>query len=100
MKFLDAPELENRYIKKTCVAKGLNQSIFISTSRISWNSSSLKPTLDDLNLVVQCGEKIAVCGEVGSGKSTLIAAILGEVPDIHGRVSLQFTYFLLWLEIY
>ncbi|KAF7150772.1 hypothetical protein RHSIM_Rhsim02G0239800 [Rhododendron simsii] len=86
MKFLDAPELESRNIKKTCVAKGLNQSIFISTTRISWDSCSLKPTLDDLNLVVQCGEKIAVCGEVGSGKSTLIAAILGEVPDIHGRV--------------
>ncbi|KAE9451986.1 hypothetical protein C3L33_16103, partial [Rhododendron williamsianum] len=87
MKFLDAPELESRDIKKTSVAKGLNQSIFISTTRISWDSSSLKPTLNDVNLVVQCGEKIAVCGEVGSGKSTLIAAILGEVPDIHGRVS-------------
>ncbi|KAI8569712.1 hypothetical protein RHMOL_Rhmol02G0298900 [Rhododendron molle] len=86
MKFLDAPELESRDIKKTCVAKGLNQSIFISTTRISWDSSSIKPTLDDLNLVVQCGEKIAVCGEVGSGKSTLIATILGEVPDIHGGV--------------
>ncbi|KAH7839793.1 hypothetical protein Vadar_008968 [Vaccinium darrowii] len=57
-----------------------------STTRISWDSSSSKPTLDDINLVVQCGEKIAVCGEVGSGKSTLIAAILGEVPDINGKV--------------
>ncbi|KAH7839693.1 hypothetical protein Vadar_007400 [Vaccinium darrowii] len=85
MKFLDAPELQNRYIKKTCDAKGLKQSIFISTTRISWDSSSSKPTLDDINLMVQCGEKIAVCGEVGSGKSTLIATILGEVPDINGK---------------
>ncbi|KAG5564727.1 hypothetical protein RHGRI_000804 [Rhododendron griersonianum] len=78
MKFLNAPELQNRYAEKTRNAEGLNQAIFVSTTRISWDSSSLKPTLNDINLVVHCGEKIAVCGEVGSGKSTLIAAILGE----------------------
>ncbi|KAE9462816.1 hypothetical protein C3L33_05277, partial [Rhododendron williamsianum] len=77
---------KNRYAKKTRDAEGLNQVISISTTRISWDSSSLKPTLNDINLVVRCGEKIAVCGEVGSGKSTLIAAILGEVPDINGIV--------------
>ncbi|KAI8571085.1 hypothetical protein RHMOL_Rhmol01G0089200 [Rhododendron molle] len=84
MKFLNAPELQNRYAKKTRDAEGLNQSISISTVRISWDSISLKPTLNDINLVVHYGEKIALCGEVGSGKSTLIAAILGEVPDING----------------
>ncbi|KAI8571084.1 hypothetical protein RHMOL_Rhmol01G0089200 [Rhododendron molle] len=86
MKFLNAPELQNRYAKKTRDAEGLNQSISISTVRISWDSISLKPTLNDINLVVHYGEKIALCGEVGSGKSTLIAAILGEVPDINGIV--------------
>ncbi|KAI8571119.1 hypothetical protein RHMOL_Rhmol01G0093000 [Rhododendron molle] len=68
MKFLNAPELQNRYAEKTRDAKGLDQAIFISTTRISWDSSSLKPTLNNINLVVHCGEKIAVCGEVGSGK--------------------------------
>ncbi|KAI8571310.1 hypothetical protein RHMOL_Rhmol01G0109700 [Rhododendron molle] len=86
MKFLNAPELQNRYTKKKRDVEGLNQAIFISTTSISWDSSSLKPTLNDINLVVHCGVKIAVCGEVGSGKSTLIAAILGEVPDINGIV--------------
>ncbi|KAF7144677.1 hypothetical protein RHSIM_Rhsim04G0017300 [Rhododendron simsii] len=78
IKFLNAPELQNRYAKQMRDAEGLNQDIAISTTRISWDSSSLKPTLNDINLVVHCGEKIAVSGEVGSGKSTLIAAILGE----------------------
>ncbi|KAF7152758.1 hypothetical protein RHSIM_Rhsim01G0095600 [Rhododendron simsii] len=77
---------KNRYAKKTRDAEGLNQAISISTTRISWDSSSLKPTLNDINLEVHGVEKIAVCGEVGSGKSTLIAAILGEVPDINGIV--------------
>ena len=71
----------------------LEQSILINSTRISWDASSLKPTLADINLVVQFGEKIAVCGEVGSGKSTLIATILGEVPNINNIVSLRFTKF-------
>ncbi|KAF7151542.1 hypothetical protein RHSIM_Rhsim02G0240000 [Rhododendron simsii] len=91
MKFLDEPELQNRYITKRCDTNGLDQSILIRTTRISWDSSALKPTLNDVNLVVQCGEKIAICGEVGSGKSTLIATILGEVPDINGIVQVHGT---------
>ncbi|CAL5344078.1 unnamed protein product [Camellia sinensis] len=46
--------------------------------------SPLKPTLRNINLEVRDGEKVAICGEVSSGKSTLLAAILGEVPNIQG----------------
>ncbi|KAI8571130.1 hypothetical protein RHMOL_Rhmol01G0094500 [Rhododendron molle] len=49
MKFLNAPELQNRYVEKMRDAEGLNQAIFIWTTRISWDSSSLKPTLNDIN---------------------------------------------------
>ncbi|KAI8569720.1 hypothetical protein RHMOL_Rhmol02G0299200 [Rhododendron molle] len=89
MKFLDEPELQNRNITKRCDTNGLDLSILIRTTRISWDSSALKPTLNDVNLEVQCGEKIAICGEVGSGKSTLIATVLGEVPDINGIVQVH-----------
>ncbi|KAG5563382.1 hypothetical protein RHGRI_005961 [Rhododendron griersonianum] len=89
MKFLDEPELQNRNITERCDTNGLDQSILIRTTRISWDSTALKPTLNDVNLVVQCGEKIAICGEVGSGKSTLIATVLGEVPDINGIVQVH-----------
>ncbi|KAL7167659.1 hypothetical protein ACSBR2_038173 [Camellia fascicularis] len=87
VKFLEAPELQNRHIKQKCdTNEELKQSILINSTQISWDASSLKPTLTNINLVVQFGEKIAVCGEVGSGKSTLIATILGEVPKINGIV--------------
>ena len=36
-------------------------------------------TLSDLQLKVRKGELIAVVGEVGSGKSSLLSAILGEM---------------------
>ncbi|KAI7989713.1 ABC transporter C family member 10 [Camellia lanceoleosa] len=90
VKFLEAPELQNRHIKQKCdTNEELKQSILINSAQISSDASSLKPTLTNINLVVQFGEKIAVCGEVGSGKSTLIATILGEVPTINGIVQVH-----------
>ncbi|PSS09355.1 ABC transporter C family member 10 like [Actinidia chinensis var. chinensis] len=89
VKFLEAPELQNRHIKQKCETKELEHSIFINSTSISWDASPLKPTLTNINLVVKPGEKIAVCGEVGSGKSTLIDSILGELPNVNGIVQVN-----------
>lgn len=35
--------------------------------------------LHDVNVAVQPGQLVAVVGRVGSGKSSLVAALLGEV---------------------
>ncbi|XP_004300848.1 PREDICTED: ABC transporter C family member 10-like isoform X1 [Fragaria vesca subsp. vesca] len=91
VKFLDAPELENRHTRKESGGKELEHSIFIIAPEISWDTSATKATLRDINLVVKPGEKVAICGEVGSGKSTLLAAILGEVPRINGVVQVYGT---------
>ncbi|GMN31746.1 hypothetical protein TIFTF001_003379, partial [Ficus carica] len=84
VKFLEAPQLENRHTREDCIGKEL--SIFIRCSEISWDTNSAKVTLRNVDLLVKRGEKLAICGEVGSGKSTLLAAILGEVPHINGIV--------------
>ncbi|KAL5551906.1 hypothetical protein UlMin_002082 [Ulmus minor] len=86
VKFLEAPELENRHTRQTGSGKELELSILFRSSEISWDTSSSKATLRNIDLVVKPGEKVAICGEVGSGKSTLLAAILGEVPHINGIV--------------
>ncbi|XP_062074492.1 ABC transporter C family member 10-like [Humulus lupulus] len=86
VKFLEAPELESRQKRQKFSNKELDQSIFIRSSEISWDSASSKATLRNIDLVVKSGEKLAICGEVGSGKSTLLAAILGEVPHVSGIV--------------
>ncbi|KAJ9706102.1 hypothetical protein PVL29_001594 [Vitis rotundifolia] len=85
-KFLDAPELQNKHVRKMCDGKELAESVFIKSKRISWEDNSTRATLRNINLVVKPGEKVAICGEVGSGKSTLLAAILGEVPQVNGIV--------------
>ena len=90
VKFLEAPELENKGTSQKCDGKELGQSIFIMTTEISWETNSANATVRVINLVVKPGEKVAICGVVGSGKSTLLAAIHGEVPNIKGIVSNHF----------
>ncbi|KAG0449853.1 hypothetical protein HPP92_027070 [Vanilla planifolia] len=58
----------------------INQGIF------SWDLESEAPTLSDVQLKVRKGMKVAICGTVGSGKSSLISSILGEIPKLGGEV--------------
>lgn len=44
--------------------------------------------LAGLNSVVRAGERIAVLGPNGHGKSTLLKTIIGELPPLRGRVRL------------
>jgi ATP-binding cassette subfamily F protein 3 len=44
------------------------------------------PLLTDVNLTLQAGERIAIMGPNGHGKSTLLKTILGEIPALSGRV--------------
>ncbi len=44
------------------------------------------PLLSDLNLSIRAGERVALVGPNGHGKSTLIKTIVGELPALAGRV--------------
>ncbi|PFX19388.1 Multidrug resistance-associated protein 4 [Stylophora pistillata] len=55
----------------------------------SWNKNLAKPTLSNLNFEVSQGELLAVIGAVGSGKSSLLMSILGELPLTDGRITVR-----------
>ncbi|XP_057325982.1 multidrug resistance-associated protein 1 isoform X4 [Microplitis mediator] len=62
--------------------------LIIENGTFIWDSeTSDKPTLKNINLQVQQGQLVAVVGTVGSGKSSLISAFLGEMERISGRVN-------------
>ncbi|KAK1668174.1 hypothetical protein QYE76_056333 [Lolium multiflorum] len=61
-------------------------AIEVSNGCFSWNASPEMPTLKDLNFQARQGMHVAVCGTVGSGKSSLLSCILGEVPKLAGVV--------------
>ncbi|XVE80511.1 hypothetical protein DITRI_Ditri14bG0145900 [Diplodiscus trichospermus] len=64
-------------------------AIEIVDGNFSWDlSSSSSATLKDINLKVFHGMRVAVCGTVGSGKSSLLSCILGELPKISGTLKL------------
>jgi ATPase subunit of ABC transporter with duplicated ATPase domains len=44
------------------------------------------PLFKNLNLMVEVGERIAIIGPNGIGKSTLLKTLVGELPPDHGKV--------------
>ncbi|KAK5786566.1 ABC transporter C family member 3-like [Gossypium arboreum] len=63
-------------------------AIEIADGNFSWDMSSPTATLKDINLKVSHGMSVAVCGMVGSGKSSLLSCLLGELPKISGTLKL------------
>ncbi|CAN6326540.1 unnamed protein product [Urochloa humidicola] len=63
-------------------------AISIDNGCFSWEASPQVPTLKDLNFKVRPGMRVAVCGTVGSGKSSLLSCILGEIPKLSGEVQI------------
>jgi ABC-type multidrug transport system fused ATPase/permease subunit len=61
-------------------------AVEVINSTLSWDVSSSNPTLKDINFKVFPGMKVAVCGTVGSGKSSLLSSLLGEVPKVSGSL--------------
>ncbi|KAK2406341.1 ABC transporter C family member [Trifolium repens] len=85
-KFLLDEELNNddseRYLQQCSV-----NAVEIQDGNFIWDHESVSPTLKDVNLDIKQGQKIAICGPVGAGKSSLLYAILGEIPKISGTVN-------------
>lgn len=67
----------------------IDSFISISDASFSWNEGHYSDTLSSITLNISGGELFAVTGAVGSGKSSLLTAILGELPLRDGSVSFR-----------
>ncbi|KAI8552989.1 hypothetical protein RHMOL_Rhmol06G0310300 [Rhododendron molle] len=85
--FLRLDDLQSDVIEKLPIGSS-DTAIEVVDGNFSWDVSSPDPTLKDMNISVSCGMRVAICGTVGSGKSSLLSCILGEVPKISGTIKL------------
>ncbi|GMP73746.1 hypothetical protein CsSME_00031406 [Camellia sinensis var. sinensis] len=57
-------------------------AISIKDGYFSWDSKAEKPTLSNINLDIAMGSLVAVVGSTGEGKTSLVSAMLGELPPV------------------
>uniref|UniRef100_A0AAX7UL15 Multidrug resistance-associated protein 1 n=1 Tax=Astatotilapia calliptera TaxID=8154 RepID=A0AAX7UL15_ASTCA len=63
-------------------------SISVTDGAFTWSRTE-SPTLKRLNINIPEGSLVAVVGHVGSGKSSLLSALLGEMDKLEGSVTVK-----------
>ena len=65
--------------------KKLSPSIILKNVTYQYPNSK-KSLINNLSLTIKAGEKLAIVGETGSGKSTIIKLIIGLLKDYQGQI--------------
>ena len=78
-------ELRSVLKEVECVISG--EDINFTDYSFSWGEAT--PVLSSLNFSIKKGELVAVVGRVGSGKSSLLNAILGETKRLSGVLNVR-----------
>ncbi|KAJ2726275.1 hypothetical protein GGI07_000752, partial [Coemansia sp. Benny D115] len=68
-----------------------NSDVLLSVKNgtFKWLSADDQPTIRDINIECKRNELVAVIGKVGSGKSSLVSAILGDMVKSSGSVAVS-----------
>ncbi|KAJ4767941.1 ABC transporter C family member 8 [Rhynchospora pubera] len=87
--FLVEEELREEDVIRVGEEDSSEVAVSVKGGDFSWNAMGDVLHLRDLNLRIKKGEKVAVCGPVGAGKSSFLCATLGEIPKISGSVEIH-----------
>eukprot|EP00029_Vermamoeba_vermiformis_P003040 TRINITY_DN133_c1_g2_i1.p1 TRINITY_DN133_c1_g2~~TRINITY_DN133_c1_g2_i1.p1 ORF type:complete len:1304 (-),score=377.00 TRINITY_DN133_c1_g2_i1:6-3917(-) len=80
--FLSSPD-----IKAVDQLETKDAQIHLKDASFQWPGTT-EPFLKDINFKAKKGDLITIVGPVGSGKSSFIQALLGELPKISGEVAI------------
>lgn len=69
-------------------ARGGEAAVTVTNAAFGWDPLR-KPLLAALNFTLPAGSCAVIIGEVGCGKSSLLAALLGEMPRVRGTTALR-----------
>lgn len=84
-KFLGGEDLESDIVQHDPT---FNTAISVCEGSFSWERESA-PLLKNVSLEIKPGRLVAVVGAVGSGKSSLMSALLGEMHTKKGFINIQ-----------
>ncbi|KAH7485126.1 ATP-binding cassette sub-family C member 4 [Phytophthora ramorum] len=77
-------------------------TISIDNADFQWEEDAPVPTLSSINLTLNPGTLTVVVGSVGSGKSSLVNALLGEMQEVRGtrlvRGSIAYASQQAWIQ--
>ncbi|XP_071807652.1 ATP-binding cassette sub-family C member 9-like [Asterias amurensis] len=63
-----------------------NLVIKITDATLTWEDPST-PVLKNINLEIETGKLTAIVGEIGSGKSSIVSSMLGEIKLVSGDIT-------------
>ncbi|XP_041803743.1 canalicular multispecific organic anion transporter 1 isoform X2 [Chelmon rostratus] len=84
-KFLGGEDLESDTVRHDPT---FSSAVSIRNSSFSWEREA-EPLLKNVSLDIKPGQLVAVVGAVGSGKSSLMSALLGEMHCSKGFINIQ-----------
>ncbi|XP_053548507.1 ATP-binding cassette sub-family C member 2 [Bombina bombina] len=66
----------------------VDATVQFSNATFTWEQDGI-PEVKNINLEIKDGSLVAVVGGVGSGKSSLVSAMLGEMDHISGHINIK-----------
>eukprot|EP00057_Strongylocentrotus_purpuratus_P024846 XP_011679320.1 PREDICTED: ATP-binding cassette sub-family C member 9-like [Strongylocentrotus purpuratus] len=79
-------------ITSVCEELPNDVAIRVTDGNFTWDPIASTPILHDINVDIPIGKLTVIVGTVGSGKSSLLQAIMGEMTTLSGNVQLNRTH--------
>eukprot|EP00095_Tigriopus_kingsejongensis_P008533 maker-scaffold81_size397536-snap-gene-2.18 protein:Tk08533 transcript:maker-scaffold81_size397536-snap-gene-2.18-mRNA-1 annotation:"multidrug resistance-associated protein 1 isoform x4" len=86
--FLNAPETDSKIIGNE---PNSQHAVEVFNGSFAWDDTEDSSTIHGINLKIERGSLVAIVGQVGAGKSSLISAILGDMEKRTGSVNVDGT---------
>ena len=82
---MNAEELDENAISYD---PNVEKPIVVKDATFSWSRDE-SPTLKNISIKIKTKKLVAIVGQIGSGKSSFLSAILGDMQKINGFVNIN-----------